>query len=125
MAKKPLTASEKAVWKKYRKMKGSTFPNTKVNEFIIYPNNSYDHEKSKFDIYWEHRQQGCNVITECWLGNDRPDLVCLTCDETYEVETDMKRAVRFIGKPINIIPAGGWSLTDEKWLTLKTKEASR
>ena len=30
----------------------------------------------------------------------------------------MKRALRFVGRAVNIIPVG-WELTDEKWLKLK------
>ena len=114
---KILSKQEREVWRIYRKTKGSSYPNTKVNLLIVYPNNSYEHEKSKFDIYWEHRKQGCSVITECYLGKERCDVVCLTCNERYEPETDIKRAVRFIGRPINIVPVG-WSFKDEKGLKI-------
>ena len=104
-------------YRRYSKVKGNRLRTCKLNELLIFINNTKEHEQSKFDIYWEHRKMGCNVITECYLGDERCDVVCLTCLERFEPETLMKRALRFVGRPVNIVPVG-WSLSDNKWKKL-------
>ena len=100
-----MDSNELKEWKKYRKP-STAFNKCKVNELVIFPNNSYEHEKAKFDLYWKLRQEGHNVLTECELieTKERCDLVDLTGGgERYEIETDKKRAKRFEGRPINVI----------------------
>lgn len=120
-----LTKTELTEYRRYCKIKGNRLRTCKINELVIFPNNSKPHEQSKFDIWWEHRKMGCNLLTECYLGDERCDVVCLTCLERFEPETSKKRAERFIGKPVNIVPVG-WDLGDKDWLErVKKKNLTR
>jgi len=116
-----LTKQEREFWKSFKKKKGDTLPGCKLNQLNVHTNGCYEHEKAKFEIFWKLREQGFKVITECWHLCDgkwlRRDVVDLSNQEIYEAEVDMKRALRFVGKPINIVPVG-WKLTDEKWKEL-------
>ena len=102
-----MTKQEKLVWKKYRKSARSPYPNTKINQLLIdcqpKSKNHRPHESAKFNIFYDHTEQGHKVITEAWDGpKTRRDVVCLTCDEIYEIENSkMKRGHRH-GKDINV-----------------------
>lgn len=98
-----MTNSERKEWGKYSKIQGNNLSRCKVNELVIFPNNTKGHELGKFHLYWKLRKEKHNVITECYLKNERCDLVDLTDGERYEIETTEKRAARFKGLPINVI----------------------
>lgn len=110
-----LTKKEMVEYKRYRKP-STTFHRCKVNEFIIFPNNTYKHEQGKFRLAYNLRKRGHNILTECEdiKTKERCDLVDLTDGERYEVETDPGRAKRFIGRPVNVVPLG-WKLDGKKW----------
>ena len=65
---------------------------------------------------------GFKVLTEAQEndGGLIRDLVDLSNGEVYEFETTPKRAARFLGKPINIVPVG-WDFEDKRWIKLKEK----
>jgi len=54
----------------------------------IYPNNSYIHEKTKFDVCYLLKQKGCYVYTECeFISGGRPDIICFnTIGDGYIIE---------------------------------------
>ena len=111
-----------SIYRQYSKIKGNALRTCKINELVIFANNTKSHELAKFNLWWEHRQNGCNVITECYnRDGERCDVVCLTCQERYEPETDPARAARFIGTNVNIVPVDwGWKQIT-KWVKLNTK----
>ena len=119
--KMKMSDTEMENYRAYSKMNKSIF-SCKVNQLNVHLNADFEHELAKFKIFWKLRKEGSKVITEAWQrGTDfRRDLVDLTNGEIYEIETDMKRAIRFVGEPINIIPVG-WTFEDKKWIKLIEK----
>lgn len=61
----------------------------KTNQLNIHPQNSYEHEKKKFEICWELEQEGKKYITEARFKDRdiRADIFVLDDDEIHEVET--------------------------------------
>lgn len=111
---RPLTKSEREVWKQYRKTRCSTYPNTKVNQLNIdcqpKEKSHREHELAKFHIFYNHTEQGHKVITEAWEKDKCPkenkhlrrDIVCLSCNEIYEIEKFDKGKGRGHRHPSNI-----------------------
>ena len=119
---KKLTKFELNEWKKYRRP-STSFHKCKVNEFIIFANNTYAHELGKFKIAFDLMKEGHKILTECEeiSSGERCDLVDITDGERYEVESTIVRAQRFIGRPTNIV-AVGWDLESDKWKRLLEKQ---
>ncbi len=44
----------------------------------IYPNNSFEHEKVKFEIAYKLKKQGYKVFTECRISGGRVDLAVIS-----------------------------------------------
>ncbi len=60
--------------------------NRKVNVLRVSPNNTYEHEKTKFDVFFYCRQQGWDVITEAIFTNGkRADILILDTNTAVEV----------------------------------------
>ena len=88
---KKLTQQEKAVWYKYNKVAGGGLNRCKINSLNIdcqpRERNHRPHELAKFNLFYDHTEQGHLVITECWEGKDvRRDIVCLSCNQVIEIE---------------------------------------
>lgn len=98
-----LTKSEIAEWKKYRKP-STTFHKCKVNQFIIFVNNSLEHEQAKFVIAYDLMSKGNKILTECEeiATGLRRDLVDLTNSEIYEIEDSTKKRGKRHPKNINV-----------------------
>ena len=99
MKKRKLTKFELEFWRRYHISGCSNIHRIKINALAIHPQNSYEHERAKFDLYYKLRREGHNIITEA-VRNDngrRVDLVDITGRIEYEIETDKKRAERFKG----------------------------
>src|SRR3990167_9393400 len=104
---KKLTQQEKQNWFRYSKVAGGNLNRCKINQLQIdcqpKEKNHRPHELAKFNVFYDHTEQGHLVITECWEGKDvRRDIVCLTCNEIYEIDrSDTKRGRRH-PKNINV-----------------------
>ena len=60
--------------------------NRKVNVLRVSPNNTYAHEKTKFDVFFYCRQQGWDVITEAiFETGGRADILILDTDTVVEI----------------------------------------
>jgi len=61
----------------------------KTNLLNIHSQNSYGHEKKKFEICWKLEQEGKKYITEARFKDRdiRADIYVLDDDEIHEVET--------------------------------------
>ena len=83
-----LTKIEREHWYQYSKVREGGYTNRcKIDECCIHMSNSYEHELSKFNIFWKLRKQGSRVITECWdKEGNRRDLVDISNNEVYEIE---------------------------------------
>ena len=59
------------------------------NHVAIHPQNTKKHEKKKWEICWELRQQGKHFITEARFKNKniRADIYVLDDDKMIEIET--------------------------------------
>ena len=67
--------------------------NRKVNVLRVSPNNTYDHEKTKFDVFFHCRQQGWDVISEAIFENGkRADILILDTNTVVEVIKSEKEA---------------------------------
>ena len=94
-----LNKNELSRWKCYHKTNSTAY--CKINGFVVYWNNSREHEFKKLELMWDLVNQGNKVICEA-VENDtglRRDLVDLTDDIIYEIESTKKRAARFKSDP--------------------------
>ena len=84
----------------------------KRNAVFISASNSLEHEKAKLEVCWHLRKLGRDFITEavCNKTGLRRDAVCLDSGTVFEVETDKRRAARFDGEDVVVIPL--WKSVD-------------
>lgn len=78
----------------------------RLNRFNPNCGNSDRHEIGKLKIMLEHMRKGCVVITEPKFkdGKGRPDVVCVTEEEIYEVvesETEASLALKSLKYPLD------------------------
>ena len=103
MNKRDKIMSEKAIYNAYHIPGMSNLHRVKKNAIMISTANSYEHELEKFNICYKLKGQYHNFITEAEKSINgvkyRRDVVDITTGEVYEVETDPKRAERFISDP--------------------------
>ena len=75
----------------------------KKNAIFISAANTWEHELGKFRVCYNLKEMGHNFLTEaeCSINKVRyrRDVVDLTDGRIYEIETDPKRAERFIKDP--------------------------
>jgi hypothetical protein len=102
------------IFKNYHATGCANFCRRKPNQLVIHKNNSYEHEKAKFDVCWELLKAGKSFITESVDNKTglRRDIVV---DNGFiiEVETDEKRSLRFKGIA-NVIVIPLWKDCDVK-----------
>jgi len=101
--KKEQAIQEKKIWYKYHIPGMGNLNRVKKNAIFISAANSYEHELEKFRICYMLKSIGHNFLTEaeCSINKVkyRRDVVDLTTGDIYEIETDPKRAERFIKDP--------------------------
>jgi hypothetical protein len=120
-----LTKEEQRTWRTYHAPGCGNHTNVKIDVVHFNIGSSEEHELAKAKLVWDLRKIGHHVITEAERnqrdekGNKRRvDVVDLTDDVEYELETDPRRAIRFINdKRVHILPVG-WSKEDDKWKRL-------
>ena len=104
-----LTREESEVCSRYHRPGNSSMTRVPVNAIFISRsndnNNTHEkHEQAKFNLAWQLMEMGHNIITEACNGaGRRVDLVDLTEDCEYEIETTEKRAQRFKGTEVFVI----------------------
>jgi len=86
--------------------------NIRENRFNENCHNSDEHEVEKLRIYLLHRRLNHDVVTEIPFlnGSGRADVVCLTCEEAYEIvesesEASIERKKKDYPIPINVVVA--------------------
>jgi hypothetical protein len=104
MNKKERVLKEKKIWYKYHiPGQNALTARVKKNAVFISTANSLEHEFEKLRICYALKEFGHNFITEAECSikgvKYRRDVVDLTTGLIYEIETDPKRAERFINDP--------------------------
>ena len=125
-----LSKEEQKFWKKYHIPSCSNLHSVKVDAVFYNINNTEGHELMKAKTCWEIKKRGHHFICEAErneLTNGkkrRVDIVCLSEEMEYEVETSIFRAKRFLcDKRVCVIPVN-WNEEDlEKWKKLKKLSA--
>ena len=101
MNKKEIRAKIRHNWYKFHVPGCSNLHRIKRNAVFISPANSLAHEIAKLKVCYELRKTGCDFITEAVENKTglRRDVVDLTSGIIFEIETDKKRASRFLLDP--------------------------
>ena len=100
-----------------------------VNDWKFSKNNTLEHERKKFEIAFEIWKNGSSFLMECSVNNAKPDriidVLCLQSGVAFEIETDFKRAKRFLGVEGTVVIPVGWNKNRLlEWAYLKSKHGS-
>ena len=94
---------EKQYWINYfaRKIRYSNRVGSHLDCIRVFRNNTYLHERVKFDICWKLMQNGFNVFTEC-IFNDglRADVLAINDKNAWIIEIETKKSKKELAKKI-------------------------
>ena len=116
-----MTKRELGNYRNYHIPGCSNINTVKVNAIFISAANSFEHEMKKCAVCYDLKSNGGNFITEAQRNkNDekgsirRVDVVDLTTGLEIEIETDVKRALRFKGEEGVLVIPVGWKKSDKR-----------
>ena len=72
-----------------------------TNCIRVFKNNTYLHERTKFDICWKLIRQGFTVFTECIFADGcRADIVAINNKNAWIVEVETKKSPKELAKKL-------------------------
>lgn len=89
-----LTEKEMVNYRKYCTPKGKMYRRV-VNDVVFSTGEGKPHAMKKASLCYDLRKQGIKYICEAVIGKERHDIVELATDLKYEIETSLKRSLRF------------------------------
>jgi len=90
-------------WKNYftQKIRFSNRTGSHRNCIRIFKNNTYIHEKTKFDICWKLIRDGYEVWTECiFTSGQRADIMAIMGSSAYLIEVETPKSPKEMEKKL-------------------------
>ena len=98
-----MNKQKKQFWENFftQKIRHSNRVGNHSNCIRIFRNNSYIHEKTKFDICWKLIKQGYTVFTECIFSEGgRADIMAIRGRCGYLIEIETKKSAKELAKKL-------------------------
>ena len=85
-------------WENYysQKIRFSNRTGSHKNSIRVFKNNTYEHERTKFDICWKLIKEGYSIWTECiFTTGQRADIMAIKDDDAYLIEIETPKSPKY------------------------------
>jgi len=99
-----MNKQKKYFWENYymQKLKFSNRTGSHKNCIRVFPNNTYEHERIKFDICLKLIKQGYSIWTEAiFTEGQRADIIAINGREAYSIEIETDKSPKEMEKKLN------------------------
>lgn len=90
-----MNQKKKQFWENYftQKIRFSNRSGSHKNCIRVFKSNTYEHEKTKFEVCWKLLQEGFSVWTECiFTTGQRADILAIREREVYVIEIETPKS---------------------------------
>ena len=94
---------KKQFWENYysQKIRYSNRSGSHKNCIRVFKNNTYEHEKTKFEISWKLIKEGYSIWTECiFTTGQRADIMAIKDDNAYLIEIETPKSPKLMNEKI-------------------------